>query len=111
MPTLMSTQKTASTPVAPNHVHFKTTYSSYDRQYTPLLHSAGRTDSVEVVRLLIDSKADIRAKCSYNQTALHRCARQDNVAVCRLLVDASVDINAMNKYSCAIRKPFPLQKI
>jgi ankyrin repeat protein len=51
----------------------------------------------EVVRVLIDAKADLQARTRSGFTALHFAAREGDVESARLLLAAGVNINAVSK--------------
>ena len=59
---------------------------------TPLMLAAA-FGSVDAVRALLASGADVRAASSTGVTALHLAA--DDVAKVRLLIDAGADVNAV----------------
>jgi ankyrin repeat protein len=60
---------------------------------TPLMGAARYTHG-DVVRLLLDSGADVMRRDQSQETALHRAALTDDVEIIRLLLDAGADPNA-----------------
>ena len=65
-------------------------------EHTPL-HSAAESDHVEMVKLLLDSGAQVDARDTYSETPLHYAAREGAVESARLLIAAGADVNAKNE--------------
>ena len=70
-----------------------------DHQYSTLHFAAGHTSSngVEILRLLLASKADVNAKAEYRQTPLHLAAQSSNAVALKLLIDHGADVNAQRR--------------
>ncbi|XP_003744855.1 ankyrin repeat domain-containing protein 49 [Galendromus occidentalis] len=61
--------------------------------YTPL-HRASYSDNIEVIKLLLEKKADIEARTADGWTPLHCAARWDNVQSAAILIAAGANFNA-----------------
>ena len=61
-----------------------------------LLHIASFCCQVEVVRLLLDRRADINIRNANNDTALHCAAHLDSVDIIKLLLDKGISVNVTN---------------
>lgn len=68
--------------------------STQDAASTTLLHLAAPFGDSEVVRMLLDARADTRAADSDGATALHLAARYGHADVVRVLLGARADIKA-----------------
>src|SRR5277367_3471576 len=66
------------------------------RSATPLNWAAGN-GHVEVVKLLLNARANIEAANKYGQTPLHRAAWDGHVEVVKLLLNARANIEAADK--------------
>jgi ankyrin repeat protein len=68
---------------------------------TPLLTAARETDVPELMKLLIETGADVNARDSEGENALHKLAwfgyPQRNIETAQRLLDAGADITAKNK--------------
>ena len=60
---------------------------------TPL-HLAARHGRIEVVRLLIENKADVDMKDKSGETPLHEAAKMNQKEVAGMLIQSGADINA-----------------
>jgi len=61
-----------------------------------LLHIASFCGQVEVVRLLVDRRADINIRDTNKDTALHFAAHLDSVDNIKLLLDKGINVNVTN---------------
>ena len=68
-------------------------YVAYKDGWTPL-HLAAWQGHSKVVRVLIDSKADVDATHDDGWTPLHLAARQGHSEVVRVLIDSKADVDA-----------------
>ena len=67
-----------------------------DSERTPLLAAASFPRTVELLRLLLDRGADLRAQDRTGATALALAVRSADVEVVRFLVDKGLDPNALS---------------
>ena len=64
-------------------------------QKEPILHEAVRSESAELVNLLLEAGAEVNAANDIRQTPLHLAAQDDkNLELARLLIKFGADINA-----------------
>jgi ankyrin repeat protein len=70
-----------------------------DHQWSALHFAVGHTSSngVEILKLVLASKADVNAKAEYRQTPLHFAAQSGNTVALKLLVDHGADVNAQQR--------------
>ena len=70
-----------------------------DHQFSALHFAVGHTSSngVQILTLLLASKADVNARAEYRQTPLHFAARSGNTIALKLLVEHGADVNAQQK--------------
>jgi ankyrin repeat protein len=61
-----------------------------------LLHIASLSGQVEVVRLLLDRRADTNIRNTNNDTALHFAAHLGSVDIIKLLLDKGISVNVTN---------------
>jgi len=64
---------------------------------TPL-HFAAENGHLSIVEYLVNQKADIDAKTSFNETPLHSAVRNGHLSVVEYLVNQKADINAKDEY-------------
>jgi len=67
-----------------------------ETERTPLLVAASYPGTVDLLRLLLDRGADLRAKDQLGATALSLAVRSADVAVVRFLVERGLDPNALS---------------
>eukprot|EP00929_Paragymnodinium_shiwhaense_P048577 TRINITY_DN24541_c0_g1_i1.p1 TRINITY_DN24541_c0_g1~~TRINITY_DN24541_c0_g1_i1.p1 ORF type:complete len:174 (+),score=31.19 TRINITY_DN24541_c0_g1_i1:333-854(+) len=66
-----------------------------NEHYPSALHFAAGGGSVEVVRILLEAKADVKAVApTSNETALHSAAQQGHDAVAKMLLEHGAEPNA-----------------
>jgi ankyrin repeat protein len=65
-----------------------------------LLHIASLCCQVEVVRLLVERKADINIRNDRNDTALHLAAFSSSVEIINILLDKGMSIDLRNRDDC-----------
>jgi len=70
-----------------------------DHQYSALHFAVGHTSSngVEILKLLLASKADVNARAEYRRTPLHFAAQSGNTVALKLLVEHGADVNAQQR--------------
>jgi len=70
-----------------------------DHQWSALHFAVVHTSSngVEILKLVLASKADVNAKAEYRQTPLHFAAQNGNTVALKLLVDHGADVNAQQR--------------
>jgi ankyrin repeat protein len=68
--------------------------SCKDRYSMTPLHYAVRDGSVDVVKLLLASKADVNARNRFGMTPLHQAVFSNRVDIAVLLVNGGADVNA-----------------
>ena len=66
------------------------------QEKSTLLHIASLCGQVEVVRLLLDRRADINIRNANKDTALHFAAHLESVDIIKLLLDKEISVNAKN---------------
>jgi ankyrin repeat protein len=67
--------------------------SSMDRGRTPLLVAASYPGTVEILKLLLEKGADLRARDRNGRNALGLAAESSEVSVVRFLVERGLDVN------------------
>jgi len=83
----------------PNARYSDSPFSLASESGTALMRAAGN-GHIDVVKVLLDRGADVRARESWTyETALHRAALGDYVEVAKVLLDAGLDINTRDKRS------------
>lgn len=72
-----------------------------DHQYSALHFAVGHTSSngVEILKLLLASKADVNAKAEYQRTPLHFAAQSGNAVTVKLLIERKADVDAQQRDS------------
>ena len=70
-----------------------------DEEGSTPLHFAALKGHLDVVALLLASKADVNAKNNEGSTPLHYAAVHDHKDVAELLLASKADVNAKNKYN------------
>lgn len=67
-----------------------------DHQFSTLHFAVGHTSSngVEILKLLLSSKADVNARAEYRRTPLHLAAHSGNTVAVKLLIEGKADVNA-----------------
>lgn len=70
-----------------------------DHQFSTLHFAVGHTSSngVEILKLLLASKADVNARAEYRQTPLHFAAERGNMVAVKLLIERGADVNAQQR--------------
>lgn len=70
-----------------------------DHQYSTLHFAVGHTSSngIEILKLLLASKADVNARAEYRQTPLHFAAQSGNTVALKLLIEHGADVNAQRR--------------
>jgi ankyrin repeat protein len=70
-----------------------------DHQWSTLHFAVGHTSSngVEILKLLLASKADVNARAEYCATPLHFAAESGNTNAVKLLIDRKADVNAQQR--------------
>jgi len=66
------------------------------KEESTLLHIASFCCQVEVVRLLLERRADINIRNANKDTALHCAAHLDSVDIIKLLLDKGISVNVTN---------------
>ena len=72
-----------------NRVNYKD-----DRNWTPL-HWASTSDNLEVVKCLIENKANLEAKDFLNNTPLHLAIKDGNPEIAKVLIENGADLNTI----------------
>ena len=67
-----------------------------DHQFSALHFAVRHTSSngVEILKLLLATKADVNARAVYRHTPLHFAAKSGNTGAVRLLIERGADVNA-----------------
>lgn len=70
-----------------------------DHQFSTLHFAVGHTSSngVEILKLLLASKADVNARAEYRQTPLHFAAQSGNTVAVKLLIERGADVNSQRR--------------
>lgn len=70
-----------------------------DHQFSTLHFAVWHTSSngVEILKLLLASKADVNARAEYRQTPLHMATRGGNTVAVKLLLEHGADVNAQQR--------------
>src|SRR5262245_14233420 len=70
-----------------------------DHQWSTLHFAMWHTSSngVEILRLLLASKADVNARAEYRETPLHMAAGSGNTVALKLLIEHGADVNAQRR--------------
>jgi ankyrin repeat protein len=70
-----------------------------DHQWSTLHFAMWHTSSngVEILKLLLASKADVNARAEYRETPLHMAAGSGNTVALRLLAEHGADVNAQRR--------------
>lgn len=70
-----------------------------DHQFSALHFAVGHTSSngVEILKLLLASKADVNARAEYRQTPLHFAAQSGNAVALKLLIQHGADVSAQRR--------------
>ncbi len=70
-----------------------------DHQFSTLHFAVGHTSSngVEILKMLLASKADVNARAEYRQTPLHFAAQSGNTVAVKLLIERRADVNAQRR--------------
>ena len=70
-----------------------------DHQWSTLHFAVGHTSSngVEILKLLLSSKAEVNARAEYRQTPLHFAAQSGNTVALKLIVERKADVNAQQR--------------
>jgi ankyrin repeat protein len=70
-----------------------------DHQWSTLHFAMWHTSSngVEILKLLLASKADVNARAEYRETPLHMAAGSGNTVALKLLADHGADVNAQRR--------------
>lgn len=67
--------------------------AAQDKDGRTSLHEAASYGHLEVLKLLLDAKAEVATQDNYGRTALHRAAWKGHSEVVKLLLDAKADVN------------------
>jgi len=67
-----------------------------DHRWSALHFAVGHTSSngVEILKLVLASKADVNARAEYRETPLHFAAQSGNTVALKLLIEHGADVNA-----------------
>ena len=70
-----------------------------DHHWSTLHFAMWHTSSngVEILKLLLASKADVNARAEYLETPLHMAARSGNTIALKLLIEHGADVNAQQR--------------
>ena len=70
-----------------------------DHQFSALHFAVGHTSSngIEILKLLLASKANVNARAEYGQTPLHFAAESGNTVALKLLIEHGADVNAQRR--------------
>jgi ankyrin repeat protein len=70
-----------------------------DHHWSTLHFAVGHTssNSVEILKLLLASKADVNARAEYRQTPLHFAVQSGNAVAVKLLIEHGADVNAQRR--------------
>ena len=70
-----------------------------DHQWSALHFAMWHTSAngVEILKLILASKADVNARAEYGETPLHMAAGSSNTVAVRLLVEHGADVNAQRR--------------
>jgi ankyrin repeat protein len=70
-----------------------------DHQWSALHFAMWHTSSngVEILKLLLASKADVNARAEYRETPLHMAAGSGNTVALKLLIEHRADVNAQRR--------------
>jgi ankyrin repeat protein len=70
-----------------------------DHQFSAFHFAVGHTSSngVEILKLLLASKANVNARAEYRQTPLHLATQSGNAVAVKLLIEHGADVNAQRE--------------
>lgn len=70
-----------------------------DHHWSAIHFAVGHTSSngVEILKLLLASKADVNARAEYRQAPLHFAAESGNTVALKLLIEHGADVNAQQR--------------
>lgn len=72
-------------------------HSFISNKSSPLLHNMASNGNLKAVAILINAKADIKARDKAQATALHLAAKNNHLQIIQRLIAAGADINARDK--------------
>ena len=72
-----------------------------DGYYTALHHAVERSNA-QMVKILLNSGAEVNLRNRYNQTVLHEAVKNGNVEIIMILLNSGADVNARDKYNMTV---------